>query len=66
MFKNVGADLSRQSFISKTQSGSFTSNVFPPQKYTPQNHFGSSQVHLLKANCNTGQHVTEKMFVGGF
>jgi ABC-type branched-subunit amino acid transport system substrate-binding protein len=66
MFKNVGADLSRQSFISKTQSGAFTSNVFPPQKYTPQNHFGSSQVHLLKANCNTGQHVTEKMFVGGF
>ncbi|MGH9203880.1 MAG: ABC transporter substrate-binding protein, partial [Vicinamibacterales bacterium] len=66
MFKNVGADLSRQSFISKTQVGAFTSNVFPPLKYTAQNHFGSSQVHLLKANCNTGQHVTEKTFVGGF
>lgn len=66
MFKNVGADLSRQSFISKTQTGSFSSNVFPPLKYTPQNHLGSSQVHLLKANCSTGQHVTEKTFVGGF
>lgn len=66
MFDNVGKDLSRQGFISKTQTGSFSSNVFPPLKYTPQNHLGASQAHLLKANCNTNQYVTEKMFVGGF
>lgn len=66
MLKNAGQDLSRQSFTAKTQTGSFSTNVYPPLKYTPEDHFGSSQVHLLKANCSSGQYVTEKTFVGGF
>ncbi|MEX0875598.1 MAG: ABC transporter substrate-binding protein [Actinomycetota bacterium] len=66
MFQNTGPSLSRQNFIAKTQTGSFQSKVFPPQKYSPQNHLGGTQVHLLKANCAAGQYRTEKMFVSGF
>jgi hypothetical protein len=66
MFQNIGPSLSRQNFIAKTQTGSFQSKVFPPQKYSPQNHLGGTQVHLLKANCAASQYRTEKMFVSGF
>lgn len=62
-----GETPSRQSFISAANSGkTFETKVFPPLRYTPQNHFGSSQVHLLKADCAKEQYVTEKTFVGKF
>jgi ABC-type branched-subunit amino acid transport system substrate-binding protein len=66
MLQNVGPSLSRQGFIGKTETGSFQSKVFPPQKYSPQNHLGGTQVHLLKADCGAGQYRTEKTFVSGF
>ncbi len=66
MFENAGPALSRQQFIAKTQSASFETKVYPPQKYSPQNHLGGTQVHLLKADCASGQYRTEKTFVSGF
>lgn len=66
MFDKAGKDLSRQSFIASTQSSSFETKVYPPQKYSPQNHLGGTQVHLLKADCGAAQYRTEKTFVSGF
>lgn len=63
---NSGRDLSRQSFIAKTEQSSFESGLFPAVKYTPQNHFGADAVHLLQANCSTRRHETSAMFVKGF
>jgi ABC-type branched-subunit amino acid transport system substrate-binding protein len=67
MLLAAGPSPSRQSFIAGgTSNKEFKTNVFPPVRYTPQNHFGSSQVHLLKANCSKEQYVTEKTFVSKF
>lgn len=68
MFKAAGKNLTRQNFISTASNGSFKTNVFPALKFTPNNHFGASQVHLLKANCQKDppQYATEKTFVSKF
>ena len=66
MFDKAGQSLSRQSFISSVQSSSFETKLYPPQKYSPQNHLGGTQVHLLKADCGASQYRTEKTFVSGF
>ncbi|MEA3077699.1 MAG: branched-chain amino acid transport system substrate-binding protein [Actinomycetota bacterium] len=47
-----GKELSRQSFLAGIASGKeFKTNVFPPLKYSASNHFGSTQAHLLAAEC---------------
>ena len=68
MFNAAAKNLTRQNFIATVQSGSFKTNVFPALKYTPTNHFGANQVHVLKANCSKEppQYVTEKTFVSKF
>lgn len=66
LFESAGKDLSRQSFIASTEKASITTGLFPPVQYTPQNHFGASQVHLLKANCSTRRYDTEARFKSSF
>lgn len=59
---NAGPNLSREGFIASTSNASVKSGVFPDLKYTPSNHFGASQVHVLRADCASGQYVTEQGF----
>lgn len=66
MFEQVGADLSRQSFISKIAMARIETNVYPTLQFSNANRFGASTVHLLKANCSTKQYSTEKTFASGF
>jgi ABC-type branched-subunit amino acid transport system substrate-binding protein len=66
LFENAGKDLSRQSFIVSTEKASISTGIFPPVQYTLQNHFGATQVHLLKANCSTLRYDTEARFKSSF
>jgi branched-chain amino acid transport system substrate-binding protein len=59
---NAGENLSREGFIAATSNASVKSGVFPDLKYTPSNHFGASQVHVLRADCASDQYVTEQGF----
>jgi hypothetical protein len=63
---NVGQDLSRQSFVAATERASVQTGVFPPLRFSPQDHFGADRVHLLKANCSTAKYETQDRFAGGF
>ncbi len=62
-----GDDLTREDFrdFVETQSG-VKGKVFPTLNYSPQDHFGSKAVHLLKANCGTGEHETVATFASSF
>ncbi|HVF12137.1 MAG TPA: ABC transporter substrate-binding protein [Actinomycetota bacterium] len=61
LLHNAGKNLTRKGFISateKVQNFKWTSNmgwdlkqVYPNVSYSPGNHFGSQQVHLLWAHC---------------
>jgi len=71
MFKRYGAtygnDLTREDFrkLVETQANLHT-GVFPDQSYTPSSHFGSNQVHVLKADCSVKQYKTLATFATGF
>jgi ABC-type branched-subunit amino acid transport system substrate-binding protein len=60
--------LSRQSFLAAVTSGQeFKSNVYPPVKYSPSQHFGATTSHLLQAQCTPPQSFkTAATFVSGF
>lgn len=65
--QTYGQDLTREDFRSVVeQQADVRAGIFPPVSYTPQDHFGSSAVHVLRADCNSGQYVTESTFVSGF
>lgn len=66
LIEKAGKDLSRQSFIASTERASIATGLFPPVQYTPQNHFGAGQVHLLRANCTSRRYDTEAPFKSSF
>ena len=52
-FNKMGNNLTREAFI-KAMTGSVKSGVYPDLNHTSDNHFGISQVHLLRLNCSGG------------
>lgn len=63
------AKMSRQNIITTLESGkAFATNVYPPVKYSPQNHLGATQAHLLRANCGAAPpaYQTEAQFASSF
>jgi ABC-type branched-subunit amino acid transport system substrate-binding protein len=67
MFQAAGKDMTRQSFVQTLESGKrFQTNIYPPVQFSPANHFGGSQSHLLKADCSQRKYITEAQFVSGF
>jgi hypothetical protein len=69
MFDEVGEDLTRERFIAIVERmQNIESGVNPPISYSPDNHFGSDQVHVLRAACSgdSGAYVTEAYFKSGF
>jgi branched-chain amino acid transport system substrate-binding protein len=67
MLQAAGQDLSRQSFISALTGGKeFATRVFPPVRFSAANHFGSTQTHLLEADCGKRQYKTIAQFIAGF
>ena len=53
-FKGAGEGMSRQSLVATLEGGQrYESNVFPPQQYSAENHFGAANAHLLRADCSS-------------
>ncbi|MGH2749967.1 MAG: ABC transporter substrate-binding protein, partial [Actinomycetota bacterium] len=62
-----GKDLSRERFIYFAERlGSVRTGVLPPLSFSPTDHFGGSQMHLLRADCSNNRFVTEQAFVNNF
>jgi hypothetical protein len=62
-----GKDLTREDFrnLVEKQTGVST-KVFPDLSYSPADHFGANQVHVLKADCNTKKYNTLATFATSF
>jgi ABC-type branched-subunit amino acid transport system substrate-binding protein len=60
-------ELTREDFVKmlELQEGIQT-KVAPQLSYTPDDHFGASQVHVLQADCGSEQHRTVATFASGF
>ncbi len=60
-------DLTREDFVAMlAQQQGIQSEVFPQLSYTAEDHFGAAQVHVLQADCASGEHVTLAAFASGF
>jgi branched-chain amino acid transport system substrate-binding protein len=67
LLRAPGRDLSRERFIHFAERmGSVKTGVLPPLSFSPIDHFGGSQMHLLRADCSNGRFVTEQAFVSNF
>jgi branched-chain amino acid transport system substrate-binding protein len=65
--KAAGPDLGRSGLIRTIQSGQeFSSGIFPPLRYAPGRSFGSTQSHLLEADCSNRQYKTLATFASSF
>jgi ABC-type branched-subunit amino acid transport system substrate-binding protein len=65
--KAVGPNLGRAALIRTLQSGQeFSSNIFPPLRYAPGKPYGSTQSHLLEADCSKRQYRTLATFASSF
>lgn len=65
----AGKSLSREAFIARSSEASVRTGVFPDLTYTPRDHFGAKQVHVLENICDgarTGHYETDVPFVSGF
>jgi ABC-type branched-subunit amino acid transport system substrate-binding protein len=60
-------NLTREDFVKmlQVQKGIQTKS-FPQLSYSPEDHFGASQVHVLQADCASGEHKTLATFASGF
>jgi branched-chain amino acid transport system substrate-binding protein len=57
-------DLGRAALMDTIEAGdTFDSGLFPPVSFSPDDHFGGSGAHLLKADCDAKQYTTEEQFV---
>lgn len=63
-----GNDLTREDFRAVVENSSISTNLFPAVSYTPENHFGASTVHVLRANCdeNVEEYETLATFASAF
>jgi ABC-type branched-subunit amino acid transport system substrate-binding protein len=65
--QHYGTDLTREEFrhfVERQQD--VAGQVFPPVSYTPDDHFGARQVHVLQADCSTQEHKTLQTFQSSF
>jgi ABC-type branched-subunit amino acid transport system substrate-binding protein len=60
-------DLTREDFVKmlETQTGLVTKSN-PQLSFTPTNHLGANQVHVLQADCASREHKTLATFASGF
>jgi ABC-type branched-subunit amino acid transport system substrate-binding protein len=64
MFEATGKDLGRAALMNTIESeDGFASNAYPPVRYTPEQHFGGTGAHLLRADCAAKQYQTAEQFV---
>jgi branched-chain amino acid transport system substrate-binding protein len=66
MLRASGPDLTREKFDYATERSNIVTNVAPPLKYSPSNHFGGQSMHLNTADCANSRWRTEQSFVSNF
>lgn len=63
MLKATGKDLSRAKFASTVENTkNLTTGMAPVLSFTPTDHFGARQVHVLQADCASGTYKTLQTF----
>jgi hypothetical protein len=66
LLAKAGKDLSRASFVASTETvtglGGPPSGMNPVLNFSPADHFGARQVHVLKADCSVSQYETYRAF----
>lgn len=65
LFDKVGKDLSRERFVASSQEATVKTGIYPDLKYSPNDHFGADQAHLLRNICdgNDGYYDTFREWV---
>jgi hypothetical protein len=64
MFDATGPELGRAALMNAIESEEgFSSDVYPPVQFTPDEHFGGTGAHLLRADCAAKQYQTAEQFV---
>lgn len=62
-----GNDLTREDFRAFVEAqSSVQTNLFPEVGYSPDDHFGGKQVHVLEADCTDNEHNTLATFASSF
>jgi len=64
MFEATGKDLGRAAFMNTIESTEeFDNGIYPPVRFTADDHFGGTGAHLLDANCTSKLYETAEPFV---
>jgi ABC-type branched-subunit amino acid transport system substrate-binding protein len=64
MFEATGPELGRAAFMNAlVTTPEFANGIYPPLRYTAEDHFGGTGAYLLRADCDTKQYVSGAEFV---
>ena len=66
LLERAGPSLTREGFVAAAATAKTSPGLFPDLQMSPTNHFGAKQVHVLRADCNSRQFVTEHAFKSSF
>lgn len=67
MLDRAGRELTRDRFINRVErSERIYTGVGPTLRYTPDDHFGARDTHLLRASCTDNRWHTARSFVRNF
>jgi ABC-type branched-subunit amino acid transport system substrate-binding protein len=61
-----GDDLTREDFRDFVEHAEVRTGIFPDIRYTPDDHFGANQVHVIQADSSEEEYVTLHTFATGF
>ncbi|MFA9445578.1 ABC transporter substrate-binding protein [Egicoccus sp. AB-alg6-2] len=65
--QTFGNDLTREDFRALVESaGKLSTGVYPDVNYRPDNHFGGTGVHVLRADCGSRTYKDGGTFKSGF
>jgi branched-chain amino acid transport system substrate-binding protein len=64
----AGPKLTREGLVQALSTASIKTGILPDLQFSPSNHFGARQVHVLRNVCSGsgGNYVTEAAFVSSF
>lgn len=66
MFRTAGKDLTREGFVASLERSSIKTGILADVRFSPDDHFGGTAMHLLRADCSRNAWVTEQAFVSDF
>jgi ABC-type branched-subunit amino acid transport system substrate-binding protein len=64
--RKAGPDITREGFVSALEESTVKTGILPDVSFSPNDHFGGTAMHLLRADCPNNRWVTEQAFVKDF